>query len=447
METLYLQNDSQSITLHLHGAGAVSPWTGARRQPETTLDGERVEEIFDLALEGAGISGCLNDLERLLGLASNGLEKVYLFLSLELQTTPYRARVLAGRVELLGTAREGRARRVQGVRLRLVRTDFWEGSLQSIPLTNPNGSAVQTGLGVFNHTDAGSGHANWVDIQAQDVPGSLPVPALVQICHTLSAGCRLQTIYLGLGTRLSDADGALEHALEAEFALPGPNVSAVGLPDANASNANFLKLTWSSVNEERLAAWTISTASLDYLSGRCFRPAIRLHASPPQGLSLRARLRRDSTGELLSESEAVALETGQRLAVLPGLYLPPWNFGGGPYAPLTLEVWGECAAAGSKELQLDFLHVLPAEHWLTCHPLGGLAENRLLSIDSAAGVCWSEDLQAANQEVSHALSGSGVWLQPGVNQRLYLLFEDDAGSLPDRQVQVRVYARPRKRVL
>lgn len=444
MELLYIADQNNQHQLHLHGSLTSPPVVGARRlaNPQPAGDG-LVEEVIELALRGEGIATLVNDLEETILLCQTGIRNAHLFLQTAPGASILSARIHAGRIELLGGGLNDRKRGVQILRLLLTRQVYWEESIRALALSNQNGSEVWEGLTVRNHCDAGAGHQNFVDAAAGEVHGTQPCPAQVRLVLPPDFPGALLDCYIAAGFDLEDAVGAFDHALEGEAGSPGSGCTGSSqLSDAGCSGGASVQAEWTAQSEIALWKWTLSTSQLGYMRSGLFRPVMRLAALPAEGVYLRWSVRSQSGGELLRTAQA-SLDPGRSLAPLPALRLPPDAMGGGAYQPLEIHLLAECAAPGTKLLQIDFVHLLPASSFQHLHPLGGLAAGNTLVSDSREERVYAFESGGGYQHLSHLLTGGPILLQPGRENRIYFLFETTAGAPVDAQAQVLIYQKAR----
>ena len=438
MESLYLSDDQGVAPWWLHGSGAQPPLVGAVRAAPRRLDAETVEETLTVALEGSGITPWLEALEARLADGRDGVMPCYL----NLQTAPgapfWRSPLRGSAMTLL----EGDVAS-RGVRLTLHRPPWWEGSLQALPLSNPNGSRLTSGLTLYNHQDAHPGHVNYASLAAIDLPGSLPAP-FVAVLRAVSSAESLQTVLLGLGSDLEDADGALGHVLEGEAAQAGAHATLEGIAAGGASGGAYARLTWSAPLWAHLATWTLPATDLGYLRGRRVHPVVGLATPPPQaGLTLAWRVTATPGAAPLAQSALFPAQVGHHWQVGAALNLPPLPLGSGPYPALYLELWAESTPATPFTLEVDAIHLLPAEGWLHVYPLGGTPPGWELVLDGLEERVYSRASAGGARALTHVVGGEWPHLRPPHAHRLYLLWETLTGANPSAQVTLRLWMRPR----
>jgi len=437
MMSLFLADANRQNALVLMGANRAGQVRAVRRktQPLTRPDG-LVEEIIDLECRGAGIWQFITDLETRLTLARGGQSPQYLWLQTADRGQPVGARVEQGRLELLGGGTADRARGFQGLQLRLTRQDWLAQEAVPLPLYNPNGSAVIDGLAVHNHSDAG--HVNFVDAQAADISGTQPAPAVLLLETGETPERRLGRIVIAGGANLWDENDAFQHVLEGEDAAAGADCSAAQIiSDTGAGNGAYQQFEWTAEHEAHILSWTLSGAQLAWLAGRGFRPTARLHSLPPTGVRWRWKIVEPSVGTVLDQSSQYLLDSAKQLQVLPAVF-PPVRTSVTPYSAFRLEIWLECTAAGTKQIDLDFVQLLPLENFALCEPLSGLAQGQRLVLDWITDQFYSESEVGGDKSLTHRVSGAPLVLRPGCNHRIYVLYETEAGFPIDQTVKLRL---------
>jgi len=444
MEKLYLADQFGLDALHLHGSSVEPPLIGAIRQalPQPAGSG-LVEEVIELALQGEGIYNLLQRLEEKVVLSQEGIEDVYLYLQTAPGLEALSARILSGRIELLGGGLSDRKRGVQTLRLRLVRADYWEETIRTLTLSNQNGSQVWDGLAVLNHCDGDNGHQNFVDAGAEEVHGTQTCPVEVRLILPENFPAGLRDCYISAGCDLKDSYGEFDHVLEGEDGSPGSGCTESSQPvDSSCSAGSYALAKWTAESEVALWKWTLSSAQLGYMHAQLFRPLLRLAAQSDDGIYLRWSVRDQSGGEMLRSPQTL-LDSGCRLAPLPAMRLPPDRMSGGAYRPLEIELLVECSAPGTKLLQIDFAHLLPAASFQHLHPLGSLQAGYTLVSDGRLEQVYALQTAGGNQHISHQLTGAPIMLYPGRENRIYFLYETASGAPIDAQALVMIYQKAR----
>lgn len=444
MEKLTIADQNGLFPIILHGSTAAPPVIGAVRQavPQPAGNG-LVEEVIDLALKGAGISAVLQSLEEKILLSQQGIREAYLYLQTAAGLSAISARILSGRIELLGGGLNDRKRHVQILRLRLVRADYWEESTRALALSNQNGSQVWNGLAIRNHCDATAGHQNFVDIDADEVHGTLPCPVQVRLILPEGFPAALRDCHIAAGFDLKDEYSAFDHVLEGEAGAPGSGCTGSSQETSSSCSAGAsVQVEWTAQSEVPLWKWTLSADQLGYMGACNFRPVMRLAALPAEGVYLRWSASTQSGGEMLRTQQTL-LDPGKLLTPLPALRLPPAPMDGGPYRPLEIQLRAECAEPGVKSLNIDFVHLLPAASYQHLHPLGQLEAGYTLVSDGREERVYACQSGGNNQQISHLLTGAPIVLQPGRHNRVFFLYETASGTPIEALTQVMIYQKAR----
>ena len=447
MHALYLGNAEGTERFYLNGTGVTAPVRGAIRQaePRRLVDGS-VEEVITIECKSGDIHALITWLELRLARLENGIQTWHLWLEASPGSIPVGAPLLCGGVELLGGGLEDRLRGFQGIGLRLVRPDWLAELPQAVRLQNVNGVDVTDGLMVFNHSDVGSGHVNSCDIRADQILGSQPQPVRMKLDIGGPAVRRLGKIVIAGGIDLWDDASSFNHVLEGEAASVAAGCSANSVVSSlGASGGAYQTFQWTAGTESAICRWLITSDQLAWLNGRGLRPVARLHALPPDNTRWRWKILSLDGATQLDQSAAVALDSASQLQVLPAMF-PPLPGSTAPYQSLLLEVWLECTTPGTKQIDLDFIHLFPLENFALFQPIGGIDQNRSLVMDWSSGECFTEADTSGEKSVTHRVSGSAMVLVPGRNHRMYVLYESDAGFVIVDTVRVRVEAGARWRL-
>lgn len=440
MYSLILERPPLPI-LSLHEPGLSHPSRQAEWHlaVQTAAPAGRVEEAITLELKGLGIQDWIYQLEACLALARAGLQPLTLCLTRAAREEPLRSRVWDGWIELLGNALVERGRGYQGLRLHLIRENGWDAPAGSLELTNQNGSAVYSGLTVFNHSDHDGGHQNFVDIQAADVGGTQPSPAVV----TLSLGTTpircVTDILLAAGSNLTSAEGSFEHVLEAELAEVSAGCSASLLDDPQGSNQAARRVEWSSAQETRLLSWELDAPRLSFCAGRQFRPVLRLLQPAAGAVYLRWKIIGAANGALVEQTAQVQAASGHCLIACAASPLPPVSSYTGTCAPLRLELWAEAPASAARSLEIDFVQLLPAEQWAHLRSLGGVHQGSRLVLDGFVPKVYALNAQNQEEAATHSLSGQPLYLRPGQPNRVYCLFETSGGMPASQSLAMQIF--------
>lgn len=441
MKAFYLANENRQNLLYLHGAGTMPPVRSIQRQAQPNrLAGGLVEEVITVECRGGSIWNFITELEQRLSLVKDGIAAQFLWFETSMRLIPVYARILEGRIEVLDGGVTDRSRGYQGLRLNLTRTNWLEEEYDPIELSNANGANNILGITLYNHNDADSGHINYCDVNAEDIRGSqlLPVRMVLEVGN--ASARRLGKIVVSGGIDLWDTESSFDPVLEGEAAAAGAGCSAsIHVPDVIASAGSYQTFQWTAVDEAAVCSWTLSAERLAWLAGHGLHPVARFHSLPPANTRWRWKIIQPDGSAILDQSAQILLDASSRLQVLPVFY-PPVQVRLAPYQPLTLEAWLECTTAGVKQIDLDFIHLLPLDNYCFFEPVGGIRQGHNLVMDWNRNELTAEDAVSGEKTVSHVASGTPLMLRPGCNHRIYVLFESDQGFLISDSVKLRLQA-------
>lgn len=356
----------------------------------------------------------------------------------------YRSELLSGRVELSVEALdENWYNTMLEAAVIWTRRYFWEGPEVELPLTNLGGSGTG-GRTVYNQMDSSASKSNYVDIDGDDITGSLPSQPRIVITNNYASTNRTKEIYLAQNTR--SAPATLNHWIEGESA-------SMGGSDVNDANYSGGKARYRALptTEGELFRWDLTAAQLALMGGNYFRVLARMVPLPFGAyfrlVFLLTGLSPIASGPLV-KTPALG---GDELLDLGVLRLPPWIVGTGIPVASSLALYGY-DPAGVGYVQVDYLQLSCLDGYAFYKPLAyNLPQNYQLIDDLAHG-----DLHAQSTGGIHCMGmyqrfGNGVTLWPGQATRLYLLQNDDgsAGGVAAiaRTLSVRVYHRPRRLTL
>ena len=298
----------------------------------------------------------------------------------------------------------------QIILLEVEREPYWEQSGAPLTLINRHGAGTNATL--YNHSDGD--HDNFVDIPASQIQGSLPAPLEITLSGALSGKA---DILLAAG--IHDPEAPFPHVLEGEQGVEGSGVSGTTLTASAASAGAYRRLTWSGADEVTLKRYSLTAAQTASAQGRFYTLTARLHAplNEPVLFWGEAGFEGSAGFEVLYASEPVVLSVGAQTLRLAPIRLPPWDvddFSAG----MTLALKGQAEGAGTHVLDLDCLFLLPVEAQVRLHPLLSLSTLALTCDLRTRGVKFS-----GAPLLTHAVEGSGVFLQPAQTHRLYALVE------------------------
>lgn len=323
--------------------------------------------------------------------------------------------------------------------LRWKRLNFWEPAAAdtAVPLTNGNGSANTSGLTVWNHDDADSGHDNYVAISGANIGGALPAPVKLEITNTFNDTLRASRFYIG--QMIFNTPGSFGHVLEGEDSTGGGVVTV----SAISSGGNYMARTWTGSSEVVAYRWTIPSGTLNATAGNYYRVLARLALSAAYVPPLWVRVKVQAAGNYTIWEGKWVLAGAATFQSLDSVQLPPWIVEVNNIAALDLVIEGRRDDAGSTNFYLDFVQLLGLDGWRELRARAyGLQYNETLVDDGIV-----ERLYLLNGSNAYGLYvGTGrLMLLPGRDQRLYFLHGDwmNGGGIA-RTLSVKAWYRPRR---
>lgn len=372
-------------------------------------------------------------------LRQDGVNWTQLFVQIQPDgyTALYQSEIVEGRVILPNETLKGSWANYQlNITLMWRRKAFWEAvDWTLLPLTNPNGTDVTTGLRVYNCSDltgvSPNVNAFYTDIDGDDVVGDLPGPVKLRM------------------TVAQDTNGIYIHHYADENGVGFPiyrvdsNSWVVGAdtPDAASSNGGYQAITLPAT-----AAVLRSTPwAAVFFKGTYLQAVARFSAAPPAGTYLRLRVTQNSVPVITTPYMRLSTKLQQSLGVVR---LPP-------YPPLssatsyTAALDGYNAAGGT--LQFDVLYMMGVDSYAEIGRDDALvvaATERFIEQWGLDRRSWKEDGAGGTQlRFCNIDNGVGIFLKPGADQRLFFLMRNGDASAISMNMTVECWHRPRRMTL
>jgi hypothetical protein len=442
MQSLCILNQQNHLVLK--GLGAPAALRSCTRTPNSNVSPEGwVNEEYHLVMEGTPdeLDTLLLMLEDRLGRAAAG-ETSQLQIVPHNGSSPWASPLLGGQINFVDDGSSSRGRGSQVLRLTLRRADYWQAEQHEAPLSNAHGSSILGGLTLDNHTDGH--HTAYVTVEDGALIGDLPAPARLELFNDRSTAS-IKDAWLGCYLDANQAPPDI--TLQAEVAAPLTGVSSSVINDVSCSNGFFRRLMWSNSGEQALLAWALSPGLLRALNSRSLVPLLRL-ATPCLNNDLWVSWRVLCGEQVLTRSELGLLQPNRSLQALPGLRLPPIALPGeNAPAGLTLQMVITRLSGGSRQLDLDFLALLPLNGWRSLRPLAedGLPPGAIWIDDANINLSWSYSAPLG-EFITHSVIGQPLLVWPGHAQRIYLLHGGMLMNI-DHQTRLRLFYYPRRRAL
>jgi hypothetical protein len=271
---------------------------------------------------------------------------------------------------------------------------------------------------------------------------SLPSPLRLEIHNDLPGALPLANLHVF--SALDQPYYNNVHLMEIENSQTGSQMTMQAISDAACSGGAGRSFTWNLAQPRLVSAWQLPRLLQNQCAGGPVRMALRLASLSAAGLWMHWQVA-DTTGLALATSEAVRVEAGQRLVVLPALSLPASlsdaNFGD------RAELWAEADALPGS-LSLDCAMLLPAAFY-RCYRLRSAAPASWVLVDDGTGesAVYSENLSTGQRLESHRPEGAAVLAHPGGQQKLFFVWEQADSMDLSQSIRVKVLTRRRVRTL
>lgn len=443
MEELILQVGSTQV--HLSGAGIVAPVKGCRRNQIKEV-GENVQEHLDVVLHGlpAVVDDWLKMIEGLFSRVSLG-EQASLTLKAAAGLASYESKVVGGRVELLGRGSMDLKRGGLGVAVFLERMNYWEGDVVAVPLSNPHGMDLVTGLQLDNQYYPGSGKVNFALISGEDIEGEIQAPATVKIKHDdLAITDWLANIIVSQDVVYNLEVG--DHWIEGGAADSVWSYGAV--MNSGASGGVYGLVQWTIPDPTQLLSWVIEDDRAARFAGRLVRPVMRLHTSlTTDDYWMRCKVKQ---GEAIEYSRWQKLVPFKKIQILSAVHVPPRNLQSAEMFGVVFALEVQRNVSGTHSLAVDDVDLVPVDGFRHYYNLGdsGLQPNETLVDEQDEGLIYSVGGDAMLRKLTHQASGKGIWLVPGEDQCIRIKFDNKNGACnPNQHVALQLSYRPRRKNL
>lgn len=411
--------------------------------------GVTVVESAEVILTGtaAQIVAQVRAIEALLTAAPRWLraqsgKRVYINYRAETSGNVYRSEVVAGRVEWPDKALTPRL--ASGMAAILViweRRYWWEDALTNIGLKRTGVTKTTSGVTVYNHHDSTT-HENFVDIEGADIVGAIPAPLKISLEATAAIGTR--RFYLS--GNVFATPGSYTAIYEGEASTAGGGALESVQVDANSSDGNFMRVTWTtSIAHTRNAwVWSVSAAQLGYAAGSWLRVLVRLANTPPANCYARLKVKFDGTTPLttLYESPEILLDSAKQLQDLGSVQLPP-GYVAGAVSPAALALVLSLRHTGTSQADLDYIALCGPDGVHRFDQQGYLLDvGDLIIADGPNEAVHIESINGTQHIFSDYPPALVVW--PGRDMRIRLLFDEGANSVISRTMKVYAQYRPRR---
>jgi len=414
-----------TTTLTLSGSGT---YLGVTYFPAADPSKDRLTETFPLILEGtaAAISSAVNDIEQLFSAARLRQKLLTPRVFVEFQTVDTAD---IRRSELYDGATnwaQAPAKRYLGgtlntveVAVTLVRSAKWEGQLTELYLSSSTQTERTGGVTAYNNDNGGN--PNWIGIAANRVAGTCPAPIQLRITNASGSTISWRNFYVGNNVYSAPAS--------ADVWLLGSE--AVGGAAASwASSTTHNDLLW---------VFSLNATLLGQALGRSFR-VIAAFSSVTANVNLRANV----GGYIGSvyvpiQYNEERLTSARKMLDLGELPIPPGGYSAAT-AAAALAITGRYTGAGSGTI--DFVQLMPTDSFRRFQQVNySTANGASVEVDDIEGVAY-QIASSAKNPIVRVSGGLPLCVFPEQAQRLYILFDEDAGFTAGRQMTVQAWYRP-----
>lgn len=412
-----------TTTLTLSGAGA---YLGATYFPATQLGAERLTESFPLILEGteAAIRAAVNAIQVMFARARDRGKTLTPRLFAEFRPGDtgdiFRAEVFDGDAPYAQPPAErylAGALNTVRVMVSWERAAAWQGPEAELPLASST-QAERTG-GVTIYNDDNAGNPNWTAVAGANVKGTRPAPVRLKIINATGGSLGWRTFHVGVN--------AYSAPSSADLWLLGSEAVG-GAAKSWSEGVGHNSLQW---------LFSLPTALLNQTEGRVFR-VIAAFDTISSTANLRASVG-SYIGGVYSVTRAGAERIGAREMFDLGEFpIPPGGYDVAN-AAAGLAVTVRSAVAGSGTL--DFVMLMPTDSYRRLEQTGYTLANGAAVVDDGIGGGAYALSGSSRYPIVRAV-GEGVRVFPGMDQRLYVLFDEGNSFVAGRQMTVQAWYRP-----
>jgi hypothetical protein len=335
------------------------------------------------------------------------------------------------------------ANKVISVAVIWTRAAFWEGAVwTALPLTNTNGTDNTSGLRVYGCND-GSGSAPsdrvmYLDVDGvNDVLGNLPAPVKLQIIPSGS----INHVYIGM--QADQGDGLATPFFEMEDIDVGSSTA-----DATCSGGDYCHLDINAADITDFSAFVDPTT----YNGGYHKIFMRFFSAVPD--DLRIQFVETVAGDTysLAETPWVNPDADQALQTFGELRIPvrellPSSGSLGNYA---LELDVKSSSSGTLNLDVDYIFAMPMDAYVELgSSTGSVGSSQMIVYSEGIERMLYRDILASGAPVSifDEHYGGGIFLRPGVNQRLWVLSRNSDTHSVSNYLTVKAWYKPRRSTL
>lgn len=357
--------------------------------------------------------------------------------------TPNRSRITDGAVLVDKSLHTSWRENIAMIQVVFERMPWWE-TADPVTLTiKSETSGVQgTAVPVQNAMDDLGG--NYIYLFDPTEIGTLPTPAIILYKNTTNNARKVHNLYVGhyIGNDVSELPNIGGMLL----------MDAYGTLDATCSYGAYQTLSWTGTGENQLKVWQIennfhpSRGRFHYfkLMAR-FRDAV---AYTDLYLKAKFLLGTGLGAVVVAETPWNKMAASKQLQAIGTMQFTPFrNFNNIQINELSVGLYGK-RAGGDGSINLDYINLMPLDHWRNYSPIQGLIYNDTLEDNPVIDILHSYT-SSVSSKITHIIgSGEAIMLQPNQPNALYFLHEIDDGTAPvDRTGLVTIKCHPRRRTV
>ena len=421
---MLLRLTNGTTTLTLSGSGT---YLGATYTPASDEGAERLSESFPIILEGteAAIRSALGEIKRLLHEAADRDRTLGAVLYAEYRPGDggdiLRSPVFGGGADLSTVPAE---RELSGT-LNTVRANvtweraaWYEGPEAEIPLASSTQTERTGGVTAYNNDNGAN--PNWVAATAANVKGDRPAPVRLKITNAAGVAVAWRNFFIGLN------------------AYSAPSAADLWLLGSEATGG--ASASWAAGSTHSTLRWLfpLPAALLGQAQGRTLR-VLAVFTSVSASANLRV-----AVGPYVGSVYVPSRIGGERLAARELVDLGEFPIPPGGYnvanASAALAITVRSASAGSGTL--DFVMLMPTDSYRKLSQVSYDTANGEAIVDDGIGG-GAHLLSGSNRYPIIRAAGDPLHVQPGRDQRVYILFDEDGGFVAGRAMTVQTWYRPR----
>lgn len=236
-----------------------------------------------------------------------------------------------------------------------------------------------SGLNVYNYTNGGN--SNHFQIDTTVIGGDLPTAIRWEVVvNTVGVGEYVEHLRIGAFRSIS---GSFPLMFEGESGTLHPSGSGSNQSETGASGGSVKRTSVISFVDQagvipltsyNILNWTISAADSSAINGRSVRPVIRIGSTLPADVQMwvvssTANFAYSSIGDYVALN---VISDGGNIIEFPAIEVPPRSVlttGSDTAAPVTLALYARKMSAGSANIDIDFLQLMPTDGWRKMIPI------------------------------------------------------------------------------